>query len=94
MNAQKQRMAHAAKLRADAHALLLETAEQALSLFQQSVDESAALSRQVNDEVVNTFVETGRRHVATLQRHMEAERQSMELAKRMQEKWGDEANGE
>lgn len=93
MDVHKQQMAHAAKPRADAHSLLLVAAEQALSLFQQSVDESAALSRQVHDAAVQTFVETGRQHVAALQRHMEAERQSLELARLMQEKWGEtEAN--
>lgn len=92
MDAHKQQMAHAAKLRAEAHALLLESAEQALSLFQQSMDAAAALSQQVNDEAVITFVATGRWHVEALQRHLEAERQSLDLARRMQERWELEAN--
>jgi hypothetical protein len=92
MSERKQQMAHAAMLQYDATVLLMEAEETAILLYQQSVDELAALSNQEDDAQLTRMALTGRMHIETLQKLLEIQRQAQGTAKQMVDQWGSEAS--
>lgn len=92
MSEWKQQMVHAALLQYDATVLLMEAEEQALLLYQQSVDELAGLSHQEDDAQLTRMAQTGRMHIETLQKLLEIQRRAQGTTKQMMDQWGSEAS--